>query len=149
MADCTIFDVLKEDQKMRFRHPKIWDRHVPRDEWEESEFYRNMRNDVWRKLTSDRFPASDVPDDATHTLYVRSAKSYAWRICPTSTKYQYHRPCGYIPRNMPLDDKGHKLKKDVYILTSLIHSLPPEKLAGEEELLYAGRYPYSSVLELD
>lgn len=149
MAGFTIFDVLKEEQKKRFHHPKLWDRYVPRIEWEENEFYRNMRNDVWRKITTDKFPASDVPDNATHTLYVLYANRYGQRICPTSTQYQYHRPCGYIPRHMPLDDKGHSLKKDVYILTSLIYSMPPDRVAGEEELLYAGKYPYSSVLELD
>lgn len=149
MPGFTIFDVLKEDQKKHFAYPKIWDRSVPREEWSDGEFYRNMRNDVWRKITDDRFPASDVPNEATHTLYVISAQKYSIRICPTSTKYQYNRPCAYIPKNMPLGEKGRTLKKDVYILISMIHPMPPDKIMGEDDLLYAGKYPFASVVELE
>lgn len=149
MPGFTLFDVLKEDQKKHFHYPKIWDHPVPRTEWKESEFYRKMRNDVWRSITDAKFPAGNAADESTHTLYVCQITSYAILICPTSTKYQYHRPCGYIPRHMPLDDNGHVLKKDVYILTSLIRPMPQDKIIGEDELLYAGKYPYDSIRELD
>lgn len=149
MAGFTIFDALKDDQKKYFPQPKLWGRVVPREAWSEGEFYRKMRNDVWRRITEGRFPARDVPGKDTHTLYVRSVTDYSLRICPTSTKYQYDRPCGFVPKNTPVDKSGHALKTDVFILTSMNYPMPSKKVTGEEDLTYAGHCPYDAVQELD
>lgn len=147
MSGFTIFDVLKDEQKKYFSQPKLWGRAVPREAWSEGEFYSNMRNDVWRKVTNGRFPARDVPGKDTHTLYVCSVTNYSVRICPTSTQYQYERPFCCVRRNTPLDENGHALKTDVYILTSMIYPMPRKKVMGEDELRYAGRCSYDSVEE--
>ena len=149
MSGFTIFDIVKAAQKKYFPQPKLWGRAVPREEWAAGEFYSNMRNDVWRKITNGKFPAKDVAGKDTHTLYVRSVSNYSVRICPTSTQYQYDRPCGYVRRNTPLDENGHVQPRDVYILTSLTFPMPQRKVMGEEELRYAGRCPEDSVEELD
>lgn len=145
----TLFDLLEDQPGNIFSRPKRWGEAIPREEWEEGEFYRNLRNTVWREITEDNFPATSDPDKRTHTLYVLSVSGFGIRICPTTTCFQYTRPCAFIPRGMKLDGSDRALVKDVYVLTLLAYPLPAEKLEGEEDLFYAGRYPFAGLQELD
>lgn len=145
----TLFDVLEDQPIKLFKRPKIWGKAIPREDWKESEFYRNLKNTVWREITEDKFPATNSPDKTTHTLYVLSVSDYGIRICPTSTQFQYERPCGFIPKGMSLGESDKVLKKDVYVITLLTCPVPEEKMEGEEDLYYAGRYPITAMQELD
>ena len=145
----TLFELLEDHQDNIFARPKIWGKAIPREDWEEGEFYRNLKNTVWREITENNFPATSGPDKLTHTLYVLSVSGYGIRICPTSTKFQFTRPCAFIPRGTKLDGSDRALVKDVYVLTLLAYPLPEKKLDGEEDLFYAGRCPLAAMQELN